>query len=136
MMTLKSAVLSLAALALAAPAYAAFNVDAPMPVEISILQGNNGKYEFQSDFGHEFYTYDKDGKNKSNCDDTCAEVWAPVKARDGAKNMGDWTLVDRGKGYMQWSYKGKPIYMSVPQVVSNEDPKLHNDGHWHLLVPE
>ena len=135
MTTLKFTALGLFALAFAVPAYA-YNINDPIPVEISILKGDDGKYEFQSDFGHEFYTYDKDGKNKSNCIDACAEIWAPVKARDGAKNMGDWTLVDRGGNYMQWSYKGKPIYMSVPQVVSSEDPKLHNDGHWHLLKPE
>ena len=114
----------------------AYNVNDPIPVEISVLQGDNGKYEFQSDFGHEFYTYDKDGKDKSNCVDACAEIWAPVRARAGATKMGDWTLVDRGAGYMQWAYKGKPVYMSVPQVVSQEDPKLHNDGHWHVLVPQ
>lgn len=132
-------------LALATPAIAAapaaksppkstYDINQPIPAEISVLQGDNG-YEFQSDFGHEFYTYDRDEKNKSHCVDACAEVWSPVRARDKAEPMGDWTLVDRGGGYMQWAYKGKPIYVNVPQVVTQEDPKLHNDGHWHVLVP-
>lgn len=111
-----------------------YDINAPIPAEVSVLQGDNG-YEFQSDFGHEFYTYDRDEKNKSHCVDACAEVWAPVRARDKAEPMGQWTLVDRGGGYMQWAYKGQPIYVNVPQVVTKEDPKLHNDGHWHVLVP-
>jgi hypothetical protein len=135
MTALRSITLGLVALVTTVAPALAFNIDDPIPVEISILKGDDGKYEFRSDFGHEFYTYDKDGKNKSACDDACAEIWAPVKARDGAKNMGEWSLIDRGKGYMQWAFQGKPVYMSVPQVVSNEDPKLHNDGHWHVLVP-
>lgn len=127
-----------AALAAAAKSQGAqkstYDINAPIPAEVSVLEGDNG-YEFQSDFGHEFYTYDRDEKNKSHCVDACAEVWSPVRARDKAEPMGDWTLVDRGSGYIQWAYKGKPIYVNVPQVVSQADPKLDNDGHWHVLVP-
>src|SRR4051812_14232120 len=97
---------------IAAPAFA-FSVNDPMPGEVSVLE-DNGKYIFQNDYGTSFYTYDKDTKDKSACDDKCAETWAPVKAHDKATKMGDWTLVDRGKGYMQWAYKGKPIYVNVP----------------------
>jgi predicted lipoprotein with Yx(FWY)xxD motif len=123
-----------AAAVLATPAFA-FSVNDPMPGEVSVIE-DNGKWIFQSDFGHPFYTYDKDTKTHSACDAKCAETWAPVRAHDKAMPMGDWTLVDRGGGYMQWAYKGKPIYMNVPQVVSQSDPELNNDGHWHMLTPE
>ena len=63
-------------------------------------------------------TYDKDSKNKSACDDKCAETWAPVKAHDKATNMGDWTLVDRGKGYMQWAYKQAGI--TLPRTAAQQ----------------
>ena len=99
------------------------------------MVADDGVVQFESDFGHSFYTYDKDQRTKSLCVDTCIDVWAPVRARDGSAPMGDWTLLDRGGGYMQWVYKGKPIYMNVPQVVSNADPELSNDGHWHVLKP-
>ena len=119
---------------MAAPAFA-FSVNDPMPGEVSVIE-DNGKWLFQNDYGTSFYTYDKDSKTKSACDDKCAETWAPVKAHDKATSMGDWTLVDRGGGYMQWAYKGHPIYINVPQVVSKSDPELNNDGHWHVLKPE
>ena len=108
--------------------------DEPVPAEVSAME-ENGKLSFQNDFGHPFYINDRDSKTKSVCDDKCAETWAPVRARDGATPMGQWTLLDRGKGYMQWVYKGHPIYSNVPQVVSNSDPELNNDGHWHVLTP-
>lgn len=130
-----SAALSAALAAAPAKPKQDYDINAPIPAEVSVLEGDNGMYEFQSDFGHEFYTYDKDEKTKSHCVDACAETWSPVRARDNAEPMGDWTLVDRGGGYKQWAYKGMPIYVNVPQVVSQEDPKLHNDGHWHILVP-
>jgi predicted lipoprotein with Yx(FWY)xxD motif len=119
---------------LATPAFA-FSVNDPVPGEVSLVE-DGGKWQFESEFGHAFYTYDKDSKTHSACDSKCAETWAPVRAHDKATPMGDWTLVDRGGGYMQWAYKGKPIYMNVPQVVSQADPELNNDGHWHMLVPD
>ena len=109
--------------------------DQPVPAEVSEMEDGNGKIKFQNDFGHPFYINDRDTKTKSVCDDACSETWAPVRAHNNAQPMGNWTLLDRGKGYMQWVYKGKPIYSNVPQVVTGSDPELNNDGHWHVLVP-
>jgi predicted lipoprotein with Yx(FWY)xxD motif len=131
---MRVAFLAAAFAVIAAPAFA-FNPNDPMPGEVSVIE-DNGKWIFQNDFGTSFWTYDKDTKTKSACDDTCAETWAPVKAHDKAAVMKDWSLVDRGKGYMQWAYKGHPIYINVPQVVTKSDPELNNDGHWHVLKPE
>ena len=86
--------------------------------------------------GLTLYTFDRDASGKSNCNGVCATNWPPLMAGADAKASGDWTIVTRDDGAKQWAYKGKPIYMSVPQVVSGDDPKLHNDGHWHVLVPQ
>ena len=44
---------------------------------------------------------------------SCAEVWPPVLADEGAEPIGDWTLVQRSDGSNQWSYEGYPLYVSV-----------------------
>jgi predicted lipoprotein with Yx(FWY)xxD motif len=103
-----------------------------VPAEVSLLEGENGTYTFQNDFGKSFYIYDKDEKGKSHCLDACTESWAPVKARDFAKPMGDWTLVQRPEGYYQWAYKGKPIYSSITEVVHGA---VTLPKEWHVLTP-
>jgi len=45
--------------------------------------------------GMTLYTFDKDGKGKSNCYDQCAKAWPPYAAAADAKADGDWTIVDR-----------------------------------------
>ena len=94
-----------------------------------------GKYVFQNDYGTSFYTYDKDSKNKSACDDKCAETWAPVKAHDKATAMGDWTLVDRGKGYMQWAYKGKPLYYFSDDTKPGDTMGQNAGKAWFVVQP-
>lgn len=44
---------------------------------------------------------------------SCAEVWPPVLASEGAKPVGKWTLVQREEGSMQWAYDGYPLYTSI-----------------------
>jgi predicted lipoprotein with Yx(FWY)xxD motif len=119
---------------LATPAFA-FSVNDPVPGEVSLVE-DGGKWQFESEFGHEYHHYHMYTNTPPAFDPNLPEPGAPFRPHDKATPMGDWTLVDRGGGYMQWAYKGKPIYMNVPQVVSQADPELNNDGHWHMLVPD
>ena len=82
----------------------------------------NGKkyYKFSTENGHPFYTRDKDEPGKSTCTDECKEDWSPVRARANAKAEAEWSLFDRGNGYMQWVYKGKPVYQNVAQAIGQE----------------
>ncbi|MGE4063576.1 MAG: hypothetical protein AB7E79_09425 [Rhodospirillaceae bacterium] len=105
-------------------AYAQDGLPSFIPVEISLFEDRDasGKkfYKFATDNGHPFYTRDKDEPNKSTCTEECKEEWSPVRARKDAKAEGEWTLFDRGNGYMQWVYKGKPVYQNVAQALGQE----------------
>ena len=49
---------------------------------------------------------------------------------------GDWTLVTRPKGTMQWAYKGKPLYAWVKDTKPGDitgDNFL--DGAWKVAQP-
>lgn len=61
--------------------------------------------------GMTLYTFDKDAKDTSNCYDDCAMKWPPLMATAAAKADGDFTLVARKDGSMQWAYEGKPLYL-------------------------
>ncbi len=105
------------------------------PDEIELhMEGKT--YIFQNERGKPYYTHDRDEPEKSMCWDKCAEAWAPVLARVGAKPLGkDWTLIPREFDRMQWVYKGKPVYFNVAENFLDGDPALNNDGHWHVLKP-
>ena len=64
--------------------------------------------------GFSVYTWDRDGANKSNCDATCQETFAPMLAHASApKAHGDWGVIERSPGVYQWTYRKKPLYSLV-----------------------
>jgi predicted lipoprotein with Yx(FWY)xxD motif len=62
--------------------------------------------------GMTLYTFAKDvsGSGKSECNGPCANLWPPFLAGANAQASGNWTLIKRDDGKMQWAYKGKPLY--------------------------
>lgn len=44
------------------------------------------------------------------CDAACLQLWQPVPAPASARPRGDWKLVTRDTGELQWSFRGKPLY--------------------------
>jgi len=63
--------------------------------------------------GMTLYTFAKDADGKSMCNGPCAANWPPLMAEGSDKATGEWTLVKRDDGKMQWAYDGKPLYNFV-----------------------
>ena len=51
-----------------------------------------------------------DTSNAANCVGACAEEFHPLIARANDKAAGDWSLVKRADGALQWVYQGHPLY--------------------------
>jgi predicted lipoprotein with Yx(FWY)xxD motif len=62
--------------------------------------------------GMTLYTFAKDvsGSGRSECSGACANLWPPFTAGANAQASGNWSLIKRDDGTMQWAYKGKPLY--------------------------
>jgi len=60
--------------------------------------------------GLTLYTFTQDSPNQSNCTGECAVNWQPVIAANNAVVTGNFSLVRRGEGTLQWAYMGKPLY--------------------------
>lgn len=56
------------------------------------------------------YVFDGDAPGQSNCDAVCTAVWPIVAARATAGPVGNWTIVTREDGRLQWAYKQRPVY--------------------------
>lgn len=84
------------------------------------------------------YTYDadKDKDGKSMCNGGCAENWPPLKAMASDKAAGDYTVIKRDDGSMQWAYKGMPLYMFKMDTKAGDmagDGKVGKMGKWHVV---
>ncbi|MBS4079926.1 COG4315 family predicted lipoprotein [Pseudomonas rustica] len=83
--------------------------------------------------GMTLYTFAKDSAGKSMCNDKCATNWPPLMATAGDKSMGDWTVIKRDDGKMQWAYQGMPLYTFVMDKKAGDmtgDGKM--DGAWKV----
>ncbi|QQZ42032.1 hypothetical protein IF690_00370 [Pseudomonas sp. SK3(2021)] len=87
--------------------------------------------------GMTLYTFAKDTGGKSMCNDKCAANWPPLMAASGDKAMGEWTVIQRDDGSMQWAYDGKPLYTFVMDKKAGDmtgDGKM--DGAWKVAKPD
>lgn len=82
------------------------------------------------------YTFAKDADGQSMCNDKCASNWPPLMAQMSDKSMGEWTVIKRDDGSMQWAYDGKPLYTFVMDKKAGDttgDGKM--DGAWKVAKP-
>jgi len=90
---------------------------------------------FAGEQGLSLYTWRNDIPNQSNCYDDCAHAWPPFFAKPGAKATGEWTLVKRKDGTMQWALKGAPLYYWVGDTAQGDTTGDGVGGTWDLARP-
>jgi predicted lipoprotein with Yx(FWY)xxD motif len=63
--------------------------------------------------GMTLYTFDRDSPRArgSLCVGDCARDWPPFSAPANAGPLGEYAPMRRPDGTMQWTYKGKPLYL-------------------------
>jgi predicted lipoprotein with Yx(FWY)xxD motif len=76
---------------------------------------------------------DRDGR--SLCNGGCANAWAPVLAPASARALGQWSVIRRDDGKLQWAYRGHPVY-SLLDDTPNHPKGDGKAGVWHLLPYE
>jgi predicted lipoprotein with Yx(FWY)xxD motif len=85
--------------------------------------------------GMTLYVFDRDAAGKSNCNGPCATNWPPFAAAAGAKESGDWSVVTRDDGAMQWAYKGKPLYAFSKDGKPGDATGDDFNHVWHIAAP-
>ena len=118
-----------------APAHA-FDANLPYPSEVALSEEGDQGFVFRRFPGSQrLYTYDLDHAGQSYCSAGCASARPPVIAPASAHAMGEWTLIRRDDGQMQWAYRGHPVY----SMYHDEPKHPSGDGEggvWHLLPYE
>ncbi len=87
--------------------------------------------------GMSLYVWDNEltAPGKILCTGPCTITWPPMLAKQDAKASGDFALMPRDDGTLQWAYKGRPLYHSA----NDKQPGDHKGdgfrGIWHLVKP-
>ena len=87
--------------------------------------------------GMTLYVFDKDTANsgKSVCNGPCAANWPALTASAGDVAQGDYTIIKRDDGKMQWAYMGRPLYRWSKDKKPGD---MTGDGFinaWHVVKP-
>lgn len=80
-----------------------------IPPGFAMLTTTNGR-QLLTDKNFSIYSSDRDGPNKSNCDEQCARTWIPMLAPVSARAQGDWSVFERSPGVYQWAFRKRPLY--------------------------
>lgn len=82
--------------------------------------------------GMSLYIFDKDAPGTSNCNGGCAKSWPPLLAGTGASAEGDFTLVTRQDGSLQWALDNMPLYYWAGDNKPGDTRGDGVGGTWHL----
>lgn len=110
-----------------------FDENEPYPTEVALLNEPPRGWTYrQSPNRLPLYYSDADRANQSNCYEGCSTQWIPLQAPDDARAVGEWTLIKRRDGRLQWAHRARPLYTRIhdsPEAPSGDGV----DGKWHVL---
>lgn len=85
--------------------------------------------------GMTLYIEDTDVGGKSVCNGPCAANWPPLAAPADAKPAGNYTIITRDDGSLQWAYNGKPLYYWKNDKQPGDTTGDGVAGRWHVAKP-
>lgn len=87
--------------------------------------------------GMTLYVFDRDaaGSGKSVCNGACATNWPPLKASATDKARGDYSVITRDDGQLQWAFKGKPLYLWAKDSKPGDRTGDGFNQVWHTARP-
>ncbi|MBC7780661.1 MAG: hypothetical protein H7125_11230 [Proteobacteria bacterium] len=85
--------------------------------------------------GMTLYTFDKDPMGKSVCNGGCAKNWPPLMATASDKSSGDYSVVTREDGSLQWAMRGKPLYTWIKDTKPGDRTGDRVGNTWSIARP-
>jgi predicted lipoprotein with Yx(FWY)xxD motif len=104
----------------------------PKPIAVTTTGGTS---MLTGAAGMTLYTEDTDVGGKSVCNGPCAVIWPPLAAAADAKPAGNYTIITRDDGSLQWAYNGKPLYYWKNDKQPGDTTGDGVAGRWHVAKP-
>lgn len=86
--------------------------------------------------GFSLYIFENDMPGISNCYDNCAEIWPPLYATEQAQAEGDFSIIEREDGSLQWAFKNYPLYFYYLDVQQGDTFGEGVNAVWYLARPD
>lgn len=67
--------------------------------------------------GYSVYATTADAPDQSNCTDVCLLEWEPIRAPAYAKPRGEFGIIERSPGILQWTFRQQPVYKHIGEPV-------------------
>jgi len=86
------------------------------------------------------YKFDRDvlDSGKSVCNNTaastCATTWPPLRANTGDTNAGEYSIITRDDGSLQWAASGKTLYYYVSDTKAGDQLGENVGTVWHVAT--
>jgi len=111
-------------------------LDTITPDGITVVHRPDG-IVFGNAEGLTLYVFDEDAETpgQSSCytERHCERRWPPLVAPSRDAGVGQWSVIERRDGTLQWAYQGSPVYISsedrTPGVMSGDNARQT----WHAL---
>lgn len=109
-------------------------ISLPETAEINLSRVGTGTLMTDAN-GMTLYTYARDRSGQSNCTGGCSSIWPPLTADPDATPTGEFSLVQRSDGSVQWAYKNKPLYTWVSDQKPGDTTGDGVGGTWKVARP-
>ena len=83
--------------------------------------------------GQTLYLYKGDRPGVSACSAGCARAFPPYEASMQARAHGDYGIIRRDDGHLQWAYKGHPLYRYAGDTAPGQHGGENAGGNWSVL---
>jgi predicted lipoprotein with Yx(FWY)xxD motif len=132
-MNLRSLILTLCCVA-ALTGAAAAQSKMPLPKGVTVA-GTGTTALLAGPSGLTLYWEDNDTATKSLCNGACATNWPPLAATATDKPVGQFTIITRDDGTLQWAYAGHPLYYWKNDKAAGDTTGDGVAGRWHVARP-
>lgn len=88
------------------------------------------------ELGRTLYVFDNDRPLTSNCTGPCAVNWPPARAGSNSTPGGDWQILSRSDGTLQWMHRGRPLYRWINDTAPAQRNGAGFGGVWHVSTLE
>ncbi|MCJ8325176.1 MAG: hypothetical protein HRU29_11830 [Rhizobiales bacterium] len=102
---------------------------AVMPTFVSSGLGNI----LADENGMTLYIFTKDTDGVSNCYGGCAVKWPPLFAEADDDVSGDFSLIERKDGKLQWAHNGMPLYLWINDKAVGDTTGHEVGGVWYVI---
>ena len=111
--------------------------DFKLPFGIAVNEVNGaGGMAFTDAVGLPLYTFAGDPeRDKDTCTKgPCPNHWHPMLAAQVARGVGDFSVIARNDGLMQWAHKGKPLYTFDGDTEPGDAAGTSADKRWTVVM--